>query len=439
MAGHLILIGTSVAQGNMALLERLTVTPLDRPQILPELKNKLKVKELFYLATCNRVEVAVVCDKNVSPALIRNRLLDFFLSRGRDFELVPEDLYQFSAGEAVRHLFRVASSLESLVVGETQIIGQVKDAFRECSNLQLRGGQLDLLLQKAVQTARRVRNETGIGNGSLSMATLVINELEKHSGLSISFNVALVGSGEMSIKLAGYLRDKNVQNLLFVSRSLEKARQSAARYSGRAVSLDEFTLNPESIDIIVSATSASTPVFGTDFLKKLSLHNKKIICIDLAIPRDFSEEFRQTENIIYVDISDLQKRQQENLRKRFKELDKASDIADQEVRNFLRAQFENDLRPAMRQSFEESLQYAFDQCNVLYSSRLSQISPDEMRIIKSLVRRVVGFSSAEFSRTVARHFSQKQELLETSESESQIQSDQQQEEKSNAFIGTLDA
>ncbi len=439
MSVTLNIIGTSIAKGNMALLERLTISPQDRPKLLPELKKRLDVSELVYLATCNRVEVTTICDTHITAATIRNRVLDFFLAGGRDFEFTPADLYQLSSGEAVRHLFRVASSLESLVVGETQITGQFKDAYQECSNLNLVGERLELAMQKALHTARHVRNETDIGNGSLSIASLVMNELEEKGDLSGITKVALVGSGEMSSKMGRYLQGWGVRNLLFVNRTLDKARQLASRFSAKAVALDEFTANPDAIDVIVSATSASLPIFNTTFLKRLQILKKKITCVDLAIPRDFADEFKTAEYITYIDILELQRRQKDNLRNRFMEMDKASNIIDQEVRDYQRAQFESDLRPVVRKSFEESLQYALNQCDVLFSSRLNGQSPDEVRVFKALIRRVVGFSSAQFSQAVAGYFSEQQEILKVTEKEQQLQNDSSQKENNKTSIGSFHA
>lgn len=397
-------IGTSISEGNMPLLERLTIAPEERAAKLLQLKEQLGVTEILYLPTCNRVEFIVSCEPEVSAVQIRNRLLDFFLADGRDFEFAPSDLYEFSAASAIRHIFRVVSAMESLVIGETQITGQFKSAFIDGKDeYGLIGQRLEPLAEAALLVAKRVRNETSLGSGSLSMASLVMEELESDGPLPENYTVALIGSGEMSRKMAAYLRKRNIKNILFVNRTIEKAEALAAKYTGRAVGLSEFVTDPGSVDAIVSATSASDPILDGAFLNRLTENNSHTVCVDLAIPRDFSTEFQLHDSTTLIDIPYLKRRRESNLRQKFQEVDSAAELIDRAVTEFQSAQIERTLRPVLRRSYQESLEFALENCDKLLSSRLEGQSDETERLVKNLLKKVVGFSSAKFAHAVSAH------------------------------------
>ncbi|MCH9030711.1 MAG: glutamyl-tRNA reductase [candidate division Zixibacteria bacterium] len=405
-------VGTSISHGNMPLLEKLTIPVEDRAKELPALKNALGVEEILYLATCNRVEIVVACSPETTAATLRNKLLDFFLSNGRQFHFSPADLTEYSYSSAIRHEFRVVSALESIVVGETQITGQFKAAARVCDELGFLGETLKPLVSEALQVAKRVRNETELGSGALSMASLVVLELERIGALSKDATVAIIGRGEISSKMANHLKARGVGNLVFVNRTFEKAEMLAKRFDGRAISLADFLENPCALEIIMSATNSSDPIFTASFLDKVSKLNERLVCVDLAIPRDFSAEYRSCEQVTMIDIPQLNRQKDVNLKRKFREIDKAEEIVDRSVREFLSAQIESSLRPALRRSFQESLDFALESYENLLLTRLTDQSPETAAQIKSLIKKVVGYSSSKFSQAVSAHLSKDYEYVQ---------------------------
>ena len=398
-------IGVSVSSGNMELLEQLTIAPEKRATELARLQKALGVEELLYLATCNRVEFIVATTEEVTATDVRNRLLDFFFSSGRDINFQPSDLKAASGASAVRHVFRVVSALESVVIGETQITGQFKAALQDGLDLGLVGARLEPFAKESLQVARQVRNETDLGRGSVSMASLVMDELSERSVITPATKVALVGSGEMTVKVATYLKTLNVTDILFTNRTVSKAQALAERFNGRAICMEGFLAAPPEVDVIVSATSAPEPIFGERFLSSLKPHQKKVHCVDLAIPRDFAEIFAESEKAELIDIPLLQSKRDTNLHKKFREVDKAGEIVEIAVGRFQRSHIERTIRPALKESYQVSMEFAMKTSAKLLETHLADYPPELSKHIESLMRKVVGFSSAQFGHAVAAHLS----------------------------------
>ncbi len=399
-------IGVSVNDGNMQLLERLTIAPEERAVQLAELKGRLGVEELLYLATCNRVEFIVATDEDLTASDVRNRLLDFFFSKGRDFDFQPTDLKTANGAAAMRHVFRVVSALESLVVGETQITGQFKNALQEGIELGIIGARLEPFATEALMVARQVRNETELGRGSVSMASLVMSELEEKDALDSTTRVALVGSGEMTVKVATYLKKFNVQNIMFVNRTISKAQALAERFNGTTICMEGFLAAPPELDVIVSATSAPEPLFDVAFHERLHGTKSGVYCVDLAIPRDFDEVFKDSFKATLIDITSLQSRKDTNLHKKFREVDKAREIVDGAVSKFQRAHIERTIRPALKESYQQSMEFALKTCNKMLDAHLADYPSEVGAHIETLIRKVVGFSSAQFGHAVSAHLCQ---------------------------------
>ncbi|MFC1475254.1 glutamyl-tRNA reductase, partial [Candidatus Zixiibacteriota bacterium] len=373
-----------------------------KPQILQELKEALGISELIYLATCNRVEFFYAIEDKYPRGNILHRLIDFFLCDSSDINFFPNDFYHYSGKDAITHLFRTVSSLESLVVGETQITGQFKDAYEEAFGEGLAGQQLKKLANEALNVARKVKRETGLGEGSQSMASLASSELETYFKGAASLSFALVGAGTMTEKFAKYIIKTKMGNLIFVNRSLEKAQELADKYNGQALSLDEFKNNPPKIDSIISATAADEPVFDDNFLNNIEPQEKPILCIDLAIPRDFSEAFNFNKNVRLIDISSLKSKAQSNLRHKFIEASKANNIIKESVRKFLSDCLEVSIKPIFNSSYQESLQLARNAFNDLFKNRVKTLDKEDEEAVFNLVTKLIGHSAFQPARKLSK-------------------------------------
>jgi glutamyl-tRNA reductase len=387
------IIGTSIWQQNLPLMERLTLSRDGKASDLQALKEKLGVAELVNLATCNRVEFMYTSDGQLTESQIFHRLLDFFFKGKKDIGFFPNDFYHFTGKDAITHLFRTAASLESLVVGETQIVGQIKQAQQEAQETNLSGPALNRLIDEALLVAKRVKRETSIGVGALSMASLAVNELRTHLGSKGTATIALVGSGPMTRKMAAQINDSKLGRLLFVNRTLDKVLPLVEEFGGQAVSLADFLAAPGEVSAIISATASSEPVFDSSFVGKLPASIAKLLCIDLAVPRDFCPDLMGHERVILADIPHLKSRGNGNLRQKFVEAGKANEIVREAVANYLSAQVEISLKPIFHDSYQESMALAQRALDSLFNKELVSLGDAEREAVTRLVTKLVGHSS----------------------------------------------
>ena len=395
------IIGTSIWQQNLPLMERLTVNRETKVADLQSLKEKLGLDELVYLATCNRVEFMYVSDGQLSESQTFHRLLDFFFKGKKEIGFFPNDFYHFTGKDAITHLFRTAASLESLVIGETQIVGQMKQALQEAQEINLSGPALNSLIEESLQVAKRVKRETSIGVGALSMASLAANELRAHIGSDGTATIALVGSGPMTRKLAAHINASKLGKLLFVNRTLDKVLPLAEEFGGQAVALTEFLAAPGDVSAIISATASNEPVFDTSFVAKLPASTPKVLCIDLAVPRDFCPDLMGHERIILADIPHLKSRGNGNRRQKFIEAGKANEIVRESVADYLSAQVEISLKPIFHDSYQESMALAQRALDSLFNKELTSLGHEERAAVTRMVTKLIGHSSFQPVKTLS--------------------------------------
>jgi len=395
------IIGTSIWQQNLPLLEKLTLDRDSKIDKLNELKSALGVDELIYLSTCNRVEFVYFSNSNHSDGHFLHRLIDFFFSDGHEINFFPNDFYYYKGKEAITHLFRTVSSLESLVVGETQITGQFRNAYDEALEAGLAGLYLNNLANEALLVSKKIKRETSIGEGAQSMASLAAEELLKYFQSGQNPLIALVGAGEMTEKFAKYILKEKIGQLLFVNRSKDKAEKLAKMYGGESISLEDFISNPVKVDAIMSATAAPYVVFNFDFIKNSQPTTKAVLCIDLAIPRDFSNDFNIDDNFKVIDIQYLKGKAQGNLRKKFIEASKANEIIKESVHNFISDRMEVSIKPIFHNTYKESIELAHQALNDLFTKRVTSLSDDDQKAIINLVTKLIGHSSFQPSKVIS--------------------------------------
>ena len=384
------IIGTSIWQQNMPLLELLTLDRDDKHERLGQLKDALGISEMIYLSTCNRVEFFYVNTDENHRGNILHRLIDYFFADGTELNFFPNDFYHYTGKEAITHLFRTVASLESLVVGETQITGQFKDASIDALDHNLAGPTLKKLSEEALLVAKKIKRETTLGEGAQSMASLASTEIKDYYENQTGLVFALVGAGTMTEKFAKYINKAKMGQLIFVNRSKDKAEALAETYGGEALSLEEFKNNPPKVDSIISATAAKEPVFDFDFVKQLPPTEKPIMCIDLAIPRDFADEVNLHPNIKIVDIPFLKSKSQSNLRRKFIEASKANKIVKEAVQKFLQDCLEGSIKPIFHTSYQESIELARNAFGDLFQNKVKNLSPEEEAAILNLVTKLIG-------------------------------------------------
>lgn len=302
---------------------------------LTALQNLECLKESYLLSTCNRVEVLFTC---TDPGESRKRVLErLFGGQAAGGEL-DEYIYHYENERAVDHLFMVASSLDSMIVGESQILGQLKEAFRHASDLKTSGLVLNKLLHKSFTVAKRVRTETRIGASAVSISYAAVELARKIFGKINDKKVLLVGAGEMAELAAEHLVGQGVEEVVVANRTLERAVKLARRFNGRAVSLAEMEEQLTLVDIIVSSTGAPGLILTKDQVKPVmrQRRNRPLFFIDIAVPRDLDQGINDIENVYLYDIDDLKNVVEMNKAERDREALKARRVVEEETIKFCR-------------------------------------------------------------------------------------------------------
>jgi len=323
---QLFLVGLSHKSAPIEVRERVALTGDELKAALTALKAMQGVEEAFVVSTCNRVEVFVQ-----SEALDPARL--FFTSRT---EQADEHLYVKEGPEAVRHLFRVASSLDSMVVGEQQILGQVKEAYGLASGVQAAGGFMSRLCNRAFATAKRVRTETDIGKGATSMSQVAVDLVEKIFGDLKGRAILLVGAGKMGALSAKALKVLGADTILVTNRSPERGRQLAEQVGGTFRPWEDLPQLLVQATVVIVSTGAPTFVLTAAMIKAaMKLRRHRDLClIDLAVPRNVDPACADLDNVYGYDVDDMQKVVSANHEARRGEAVRAEAIIEAEVQAF---------------------------------------------------------------------------------------------------------
>lgn len=395
------IIGVNIRSQNLKLLEHLTIDPSERISRLEELKTFAGLSELVYLATCNRVEFIFIRSGRGQSNDIRNRILDFFFRDENCIPFSPNDFYVKSGFDAARHLFEVASALDSLVVGEAQILGQIKDAYAYAGENKLIDKMLPRVFRHVFKVAKKVRTETDLGKRSVSMVSLVTSTIGQVIQAEGDVPVALIGVGEMTRKLAKFLIGRKIKNIIFVNRTHAKAVELMELYGGQAMSLDDFLTASPKARIVCTATSSTSPIFTTESIKELQAVNPQILFIDLALPRDVDVENNVENGIEIRNISDLKHIAEQNRRERFRDVDKAREIVSREVIRYRKETIEEQLRPVFNQSREQSHEFAASGLNRLFDTQLSHLESSDREAISRWVDKMVNYVTYQPARSIA--------------------------------------
>ncbi len=302
---------------------------------LAALKKIPGCRECYLLSTCNRVELLVVVE---GRAEVENDIITFLFGGSLSEEECSQYLYIHYDADAVHHLFMVAASLDSMVVGEAQILGQLKEAYRYAAQFGCTGPLLNKFLHKSFSVAKRVRTETGIGSSAVSISYAAVQLAEKIFGNLKDKKVLLLGAGEMAELAAEHLVGQGVGSVTVANRTLSRAVDLAKRFNGSAVSMDELVQQLEWVDIIISSTGATDLILFKQDVKSVmrSRKNRPLFFIDIAVPRDLDPKLIEIDNVYLYDIDDLSSVVEINKSARDKEAVKALRIVDEESLKFQR-------------------------------------------------------------------------------------------------------
>jgi len=334
LESNLIMVGVNHKSTPVEIREKLAFSSTKIEESSERLACSDEIVEHIIISTCNRVEIyARVNDQDAGIRSLKQFVADFHNLRYEDLDRF---FYSYQDYNAVEHLFRVSSSLDSLVIGESQVLGQVKDAYHQARTLQASGMVLNQLFEKAFTVAKRVREETGISEKGVSissaaveLARKIFEDLENHS-------VILVGAGEMAELAAKHLISYGVKTVYVSSRTYERAVKLAETLNGSAVEFSNFANEMHRADIIITSTGSPNFIITKEMIAD-AIHrrkNKPMFFIDIAVPRDIEPEANDLENVYLYDIDDLQSVVNANMKEREKEAVQAMDIITGEVQKF---------------------------------------------------------------------------------------------------------
>ncbi len=331
---EIVVIGLNYKTAPVELRERLSGFLNQQGPPLARLKEITGLEEILFLTTCNRVEIIFASEE---PDRTIKELIQFWSTGAlkSPSDLIPGS-YVYRADEAVRHLFRVAASLDSMVIGEPQILGQIKEAYQEAVSQNSTGVILNRLLHKTFSVAKRIRTETGIASHAVSISFAAVELAKKIFQDLAGKRVLLIGAGEMAELAAEHLLNNRVQKIIVANRTLERAMELARRWQGRAVSLEEIPSALMESDIVISSTGASELIILYPQVKSIMKQRKQrpLFFIDIAVPRDIEPKINTLDNVYLYDIDDLQGIVDQNIAGRKQEALQAERIVQEESIKF---------------------------------------------------------------------------------------------------------
>ncbi|HEX8493119.1 MAG TPA: glutamyl-tRNA reductase [Pyrinomonadaceae bacterium] len=386
----IILVGLNHKTAPVAVRERLAFTDEACEAGLRALVDGEVVREGLIVSTCNRVEVLTETsgERSVeSVAQIINFLSNVRAIPSEDFS---SHLYHHEDDAAVRHVFRVASSLDSMVVGEPQVLGQVRRAYSLAVTAGTTGRVLNRLVHQALHVAKRVRTETGIAASAVSISYMAVELGRKIFGSLVNRTVLLIGAGEMAELSARHLINAGVARVLIANRTNETARKLAAEFGGEAIDYAHLPRHLAEADIVICSTGASqyvlTPAMAREALELR--RNRPAFFIDISVPRNIDPDVGQIPNLFVFDIDDLEAVVASNIREREREAERAELIVESEVMQFqqsLRALSIGPTLGALRRKFQDVAREELAR----HRQRLGQLTPEQERAVEALLRSTV--------------------------------------------------
>ena len=329
----IVVVGLSHKTAPLEVREALAFAKEGLVEALGRLRSEVGLAEAMVLSTCNRVEIYGRANEAVAPALV-SFLADY---HRRPAGQLDPFLYRLEGEQAVRHAFRVAASLDSMVLGEPQILGQVKEAYQAAEKAGALGSVLNALRNRSIAAAKRARTETGIGENAVSVSYVAVELARKIFGELQDRSVLLVGAGKMSELAARHLVRSGARATVLGGRTFEKAEQLAAALGGTAAPFESLRAELMKADIVISGTGAPGIVIRAEDIQAASVgrRGRPLFLIDIAVPRDIDPEAAKLSGVFLYDLDDLKSVAEANLRERQKEAAAAEALVEHEVNEFL--------------------------------------------------------------------------------------------------------
>jgi glutamyl-tRNA reductase len=384
----IIVVGLSHKTAPIEVREKLNFPESTLPDALRKLMTYEGVRESLIMSTCNRVEIyASVQDSAKGIDRIKQFISDY---HGLSREALEQSLYVYPDAQGVRHTFRVASSLDSMVVGEAQILGQLKDAFDIALKTKTTSTILNKLIKKAISVAKRVRTETRLAEGAVSISSAAVELAKKIFGDLVGKTVMLLGAGEMAELAAQHLLGNGVKNIMVANRTFERAEELATEFKGDAIRFEHFPDSLVMVDILICATGAPNYVVRREMVSRAlkERRHKPIFLIDISNPRNIDPDVDKVDNVYLYDIDDLQSKVDVNTEGRAKEAARAEELVTLEVETYLQWERALDAVPTivdLREKVEDVRKRELDKA----LGSLNGISEDQKRAVEAMSQAIV--------------------------------------------------
>lgn len=327
---NIFCVGLNHRTAGVSLRERFAVEEGSLAEMLSGLRREAALGEAVVLSTCNRVEVYGLSGDAAAAA----RVCVDFLQRSAGIEA---EFYRREQAEGARHLFRVVCGLDSMVVGETEILGQVKEAYATALASGTTGAALNRLFQQAFRVAKQIRTDTGIARGAVSVGSVAVELAEKIFGDLADCRVLLLGAGKAGARVARSLRSRGVRRMVLANRTFERAAELARELEGMALHFDRWQSALGDTDIVISSTAARGRLLSTEVLLPVmtSRGDRPLFLLDLAVPRDFDPALNELEGVFLHDMDSLQAMAQHGAEARGREVERCEALIEEHVQEFL--------------------------------------------------------------------------------------------------------
>ncbi|MFN5181874.1 MAG: glutamyl-tRNA reductase [Bacteroidota bacterium] len=354
--------------------------------MLPLLKKEFRFSEFMLLCTCNRIEFILVNDEVITQSLFNDLLHFLFPDLDQtSLRFFSESAEYFSGEDAVSHLFSVSAGLDSMVVGEREIITQIRKAFEFCVKAGITGDTIRIVVQQAIITAKEIYTTTEIAKNPVSVVSLAYRKL-KEFNVPQNARFVLVGAGETISTMAQYLKKHQYANFYIYNRTLSRANQLAVELEGKAFSLNDLKNHKDGFDVLITCTSSDEPLITKEIYEGLlGMETDRKTIVDLAVPGDVDEKVISDFNLNFIDISVLQKRSKENRSKREKELVKCRNIIENRITEFRQLYRERALEVALSDLPRRVKEIRETAVKEVFAKQIEQVDENSRKLIEDLM------------------------------------------------------
>ena len=388
---HIIaLTHRNLAVGEIGLAH---IEPDNQKDRLSSVRDGLHLRELMFLSTCNRIEFTLCCDQAVDHSFIHLFLSQLYPQLTQDkIDLLSDSAELYTGPNAVEHALRVASSVESMVVGEREIITQVRTAFDKCRAMKLTGDVIRILMRHTIETAKKVYTETNIARRPVSVVSLAYHRL-RDLNVPLDSRVLIIGAGVTNTNMSRFLRKHGFTNFNVFNRTLSKAESLAKDVNGNAHGLAALTNYAAGFDIIITCTGSESHILTPEiYTQLLQGETDRKVVIDIAIPQDLSPEIVATHNVHHISVEVLQQISNANLKERSKEVENVEVILNEALLHFLNIYKERSVEIAMREVPNKVKQIKHAALNEVFKNDISALDDASREVLE----RVIGYMEKKY-------------------------------------------